>query len=115
MGTTVRGALLSKASSPQNYKFIIDNVDKNTKPSFQRDELKRKSHHCVHGYSVQDRIDTSLLSDKEPQFRRGDPLVMLSSPSDISGVKNKMVIFVERFVDIYRLGVILYDSFFAAY
>ena len=115
MGTTVRGALLPKASGPRNYKFIIDNVDKNTKPSFQRDELKRKSHHCVHWYSVQARIDTSLLSDKELQFRRGDPLVMLSSPSDISGVKNKTVIFIEWFVDIYRLAVILYDSVFAVY
>ena len=59
----IRAALLPKASGLRNYKFISDNVDKNVKPSFQRDKLKGKSHHCVHGYSVQDRIDTSLLSD----------------------------------------------------
>ena len=40
---------------------------------------------------------------------------MLPSQSDISGVKDEMVIFVERFVDIYRLKIILYDLFFAVY
>lgn len=39
---------------------------------------------------------------------------MLPSQSDISGVKDEMVIFVERFVDIYRLKIILYDLFFCS-
>ena len=76
--------------------------------------MKGKSYHCVHGYSAQDRIDTSLLSDKKPQFRRANPLVMLPSQSDISSVKDEMVIFVERLVDIFSFRITSYDLYFCS-
>ena len=81
-----------------NYKFVIDNVDKNVEPSFRRDEIQGHSYHCVHGYCVQDRVDTSMLSDREPQFRKADPLVMVPSQTDIDNVKDEMVTFVKRYV-----------------
>ena len=82
-----------------NYKFVTDNADKNVKPSFQRDEIKG-------GYCVQDRVDTSTLCDREPQFRKADPLVMVPSQSDIANVKDEMVIFVKQYAVIYRVRII---------
>ena len=79
---------------------MIDNVDKNVKPSFQRNEIKGNLYHHVHGYSVQDRIDTSALCDREPQFRKGNPLVMLPSQSEIASVKDEMIIFVSRYASV---------------
>ena len=73
-----------------NYKFVIDNVDKNVKPSFERAEIKGKSYHHLHGYSVQDRIDTSLLSDSIPAHKQ-----MLPSKSDIDTLKDELVILVS--------------------
>ena len=91
-------ALLPSGSGPLNYKFVIDNVDKNVKLSFQRDEIQGHSYHCVHGYCVQDRVDTSMLSDREPQFRKADPVIMVPSQTDIDHVKDEMVTFVTRYV-----------------
>lgn len=79
-----------------NYKFVIDNIDKNVKPSFQRDEIRGKSYHHVHGYAVQDRIDTSKLSDRLPTYRKIDAAILLPSKSDIATLKAELVILVSR-------------------
>ena len=56
--------LLSQTSdsAPQanmwfGYKFVGDNIDKNVKPSLQRQELRRQSLHYFHGCAVRDRVD----------------------------------------------------------
>ena len=92
--------MLPNSSGPFNYKFVIDNIDKNVKPSFQRSEFDGKSFHHVHGYSVQDRVNTSVLRDRVPQFRKADPVVMLPSRAEIAAVKDEMVIFVSRYVSV---------------
>ena len=81
---------------PLNYKFVIDNVDKNIKPSFQRSEIKGRSYHHLHGYSVQDRIDTSGLSDRVPPFRKADASVMLPAQSEINVLKDEMTVLIAR-------------------
>ena len=85
-------------SSPINYKFIIDNIDKNVKPSFQRAEIKGRSYHHVHGYSVQDRIDTSKLSDRIPLFRKADASVFLPGQQDVNALRDEIIIFLTRIV-----------------
>ena len=77
---------------PFNYKFVIDNIDKNVKPSFQHSEIKGRSYHHLQGYSVQGRIDTSWLSDCVPPLRIADASVMLPAQSEISVLKDEMVI-----------------------
>ena len=85
-------------SSPINYKFIIDNIDKNVKPSFQRAEIKGRSYHHVHGYSVQDRIDTSKLSDRVPFFIKANVSVFLPGQQDIIALRDEIIIFLTRIV-----------------
>lgn len=91
------------------HKFVIDNVDKNVKLSFQRDKIQGHSYHCVHGYCVQDRVETSMLSDREPQFRKADPMVMVPSQTDIDNVKDEMVTFVKRYVEAHNYEFCLQD------
>ena len=65
------------------------------KPSFQRHEIRGKSYHYVHGYCVQDRIDTSMLCDRLPTHRKIDASVLLPSKSDIATLKDEQVILVK--------------------
>ena len=92
----MRVAVTLPTSNPFNYKFVIVNIDKNIKPSFQCSEIQGRSYHHLHGYSVQDRIDTSGLSDCIPPFRIADASVMLPAQSEIDVLKDEMVTFVAR-------------------
>ena len=44
-----------------------------------------------------------MLSDREPQFRKADPMVMVPSQSDIDNVKDEMVTFVKRYILVIRI------------
>ena len=90
------GCEILNNSDNLNCKFIIDNVDKNVKPSFERTEIRGKSYHHVHGYCVQDRIDTSMLCDRVPTYKKIDASVLLPSESDIATLKNEQIILVKR-------------------
>lgn len=39
-----------------------------------------------------------MLSDREPQFRKADPMVMVPSQTDEDNVKDEIVTFVTRYV-----------------
>lgn len=84
--------------SSLNYKFVIDNINKNVKPSFEHAKIKGRSYHHVHGYGIQDRIDTSMLSDRLLAYRKIDPGVLLPSKSDIATLKDEMAILVSQYV-----------------
>ena len=48
--------------------FIIvgDNIDKNFRPSYQRQNRQTKSLHYFHAYAAKNRVDVSSLSDVRP-------------------------------------------------
>ncbi len=45
------------------FKFVGDNIDKNIKPSFQRQEIQTQSLHHFHGYAIRDRVNMATMSD----------------------------------------------------
>jgi len=71
-----------EASSPAcdmewcGFKLVFDDIDKNVKPRFQRNEIKSQSLHYVHAYAVKDRINMASLSDLPPAL---DPSTFLTS------------------------------------
>lgn len=82
--TTLDKVELPKQSSPgyeqqiQNvwcgFKLVMDNIDMNISPSFQRVDKTKKSLHYVHTYAVKDRVDLSIVSDKPPAFCKRDAI-----------------------------------------
>ena len=52
--------------SPCGYVVMGDNINKNVRSSFQRDNTSTKSFHCFHSFATKTRINISTLSDKQP-------------------------------------------------
>ena len=82
------------------YKVVGDNVDKNVKPRFQRQEQKGQSLHYFHGFAVKDRVDLSSFSDVPPPLKDPDPAKFLPSSTDIAAIKKELEILISRFVAI---------------
>jgi len=80
------------------YKIVIDNVDKNFRPSYQRVDHQTKSFHCVHMFASKDRIDFSSLSNSKPQQISVLPKDILPNSSELSDVKEHFKVLVSRFV-----------------
>lgn len=59
----------SSVSVMVGYKVVGDNIDKNVKPRYARQENKTLSMHYYHSYAVRDRIDISSISDEVPNLR----------------------------------------------
>ena len=89
------------------YKFVGDNVDKNVKPSYQRQELQGQSLYHFHGYAVRDRVDLSGLSDEAPPFSTPDATQFLPTTKDISSLKEELHILVARYVAVIIILMIL--------
>ncbi len=53
-------------SSCYGYRLCGDNIDKTVRARYMRKEKRNSSLHYFHSYAVQNRIDTSLLSDVPP-------------------------------------------------
>ena len=53
-------------SECKGYVVVVDNVDKNFRPSHQREDRQTKSLHITHSYVVKNRVDISMLSDEPP-------------------------------------------------
>ena len=81
-----------------DFKFVIDNEDKNVMPSFECLNSNGYSMHYVHGYAVKCRIGRSGQSDKSPHVRTPDPDVMIPSCSDVKALQDDSVILVSRYV-----------------
>lgn len=77
---------------------VGDNVDKNVRPSYQRQELLGQSLHHFHGYAIRDRIDLSGLSDETPPFSIPDSTQFLPTTHNISALKEEFYILVSRYV-----------------
>ena len=51
---------------PCGLVIVGDNIDKNFRPSYQRQDQQTKSLHYFHAYAVKNRVDVSSLSDARP-------------------------------------------------
>ena len=78
------------------YKFVGDNIDKNVKPSFQRNELRGMSLHHFHGFAVRDRVNLSGLSDERPPYATPDASLLLPTSDDISSLKDEFDVLISR-------------------
>ena len=78
------------------YKFVGDNVDKNVKPSLQRQEIKGQSLHHFHAYALKDRVNLASLSDSPPARCDPDPNVLLPSTADVACIREEMCILLSR-------------------
>ena len=79
------------------YKFVGDNLDRNIKPSFQRQESHTgQSLHYFHGYAVQDRVDLSCYSNANPPCTTPDPSAILPSAADFSALKDELDVLISR-------------------
>ena len=79
------------------YRLVGDNVDKNVRPSLQRDENRGQSLHHFHAYGVKDRVPTASLSDLAPAACTPDPDTLLPSPEDVECLKKEMSILLSRY------------------
>lgn len=77
-------------------KLVIDNVDFNITPSFQRVNKVKKSLHYVQTYGVKDRVDLSSLSNEPPRNRKRDANDLMPSPQDIASLKEDFCILLSR-------------------
>ena len=80
------------------YKFVGDNIDKNVRPRFQRQEARGQSFHHFHGYAVRDRVDLSKLSDKPPAHTTPEPSILLPSQTDLNCLKEELTILIARYI-----------------
>jgi len=87
------------------YALVMDNVDKNVRPSYQRNNKGTKSYHFTHSYAVKNRIDISKLSD-DPPGAVLSPDTILPNAQDVKTLKEEFEILVSRYVYLY-----MFDSF----
>ena len=74
-----------------------DNIDKNYRPSYQRQDRQIKSLHHFHAYAVKNRVDVSSLSDARPAAVIS-PESFLPTQSDLDKLSNDFEISVSRYV-----------------
>jgi len=94
MSTTQKG----QESAPLNCRgFVIvgDNLDKNFRPSHQREDRQTKSLHIFHSYAVKNRVDVSSLSDR-PASAEISPELFLLTRSDISKILEEFKVLISR-------------------
>ena len=58
--------LYVQAVEPCGLVIVGDNIDKNFRLSYQRQDRQTKSLHYFHAYAVKNRVDVSSLSDTRP-------------------------------------------------
>ena len=78
------------------YKFVGDNVDKNVKPSRQRQEIKGKSLHYFHAFAAKDRVNLASSSEWSPPMSIPDGNVLLPSAADVSCIMEEICILMSR-------------------
>ena len=79
------------------YKFVGDNIDKNIKPRYQRQDQRAKSFHYFHGYAIKDRVNFSRISDIPPPYTVPEPSVLIPSLSDLESLKEDLKILTARY------------------
>jgi len=84
----------SQRSTP-GFVLVTDNVDKNIRPSFQRQERQTTSLHYCHSCAIQDHVDISELSD-EPAAVELSPSTILPTVGDLNDLLGDFEVLVSR-------------------
>ena len=79
------------------FEVVVDNLDKNIRPSFQRFDSGTISKHWIHAYAVKDRIDLSSYSD-DPVTTPIDVKALLISTTDVAQLENDSIILMSRYI-----------------
>jgi len=88
----------SLVSTWTGYKLVKDNIDKNIRPSFQRQDHQTKSYHYTHAFAVKDRLNLSSHSDAKPDCSQVDPFCLLPNTSDLDSLKKNFVTLISRYM-----------------
>lgn len=90
--------LVPTETSPQTYKFVMDNIDKTMKPIDMRVDNQTRSLHYVHKYAVRDRLNLSKFDDKpcHPDHTRVRVGSLMPSSEDDSAIYENMAMLVAR-------------------
>lgn len=80
------------------YVLVIDNIDMNVRRSFQRCDCTTKSYHFCHAFAVENRLDTSVLSDGAPTGMLSSE-ALLPSSNDLQRLTEDFTVLVSRFVE----------------
>ena len=93
---------LEPSLSTDHFSFvlIIDNLDMNIWRSFQRIDRTTNSYHFCHAYALENRINTSTLSDGPPSGISSIEAI-LPSNNDLLKITEDFTVLVARFVFIY--------------
>ena len=77
--------------------FVIvgDNLDKNFRPSHQREDRRTQSLHVFHSCAIKNRVDVSSLSDKPASAVLSAQLFLLNS-EDVTKVLQDFEVFISR-------------------
>ena len=90
--------LINASSTWTGFKLVKDIIDKNIRPSFQRNDRQTKSYHYCHAFALKDRVDLSSYSDTKPDHLNIDPFCLLPSADDFKQLKKNFFILVSRYV-----------------
>ena len=85
----------SAALNCRGFVLVGDNLDKNFRPSHQREDRQTKFLHIFHSYAVKNCVDVSSLSDK-PASAVISPELFLLTRSDISKILEEFKVLISR-------------------
>ena len=107
---TTQSASLNVSNNCSGYVIVGDNIDKNIRPSYQRQDRTTQSLHYFHSYAVLNRLDTSGLSDNRPSHITISPEKIIPDFSERQKLLGDFETLVTRYVCI---SVCLYLSMIA--
>ena len=84
-------------SECRGFVIVGDNLDKNFRPSHQREDRQTKSLHVFHSCVIKNRIDVSSLSDKPAAAVLSVDMFLLSR-DDVTKILQQFEVLVSRFV-----------------
>ena len=87
---------LLSISNWSGFKIVIDNIDKNFRPSFKRHDNRTVSMHACNAYASQDRIDFSSLSDVNPAAPQIDVQKLLIGNAEVDSLNGDVVVLLSR-------------------
>ena len=86
----------------RGFVIVGDNLDKNFRPSHQREDRQTQSLHVFHSCAIKNHVDVSSLSDKPASAIMTADQFLLSK-DDVSKVMQEFEVLVSRYV-IYMLS-----------
>jgi len=88
-------------TSTKGFVIVGDNLDKNLRPSHQREDRQTQSLHVFHSCAIKNRVDVSSLSD-EPNSAVLTVDKFLLSKDDVAKVLKEFEVLISRFVLLYH-------------